>query len=269
MTVQSIRPFVGIVEHLRRELAWGLAPVKPSRSVPGTPRSPIPSTPRTPRTPRSPRSVAASLHDYFSTEQHDLAFVQVLEPPALELANAVLEAMKTVEHLITVTFHQRSAGETPESAQSVSGSQKAAVREAERKLVVARDGTREVLAHVFDQVDMHQRAEGRPRPAHLPREIFDCSLAAIALLQVRPPGTCLSGSVARRIHVCAALGRPTFSLLADGARDGQGAARRRERRGAVRGVGDPPLVPPHLAPVARRAPWPVHLRRPQRARVRV
>ncbi len=56
------------------------------------------------------------------------------------------------------------------------------MHEAERSLIVARNSMREVLGHVFDQVDMHQRAEGKK--AHLPREIFDCSLAAIALLQV-------------------------------------------------------------------------------------
>ena len=99
-------------------------------------------------TPRSPRSVAASLHDYFTPPHHDLTFVSVIEPPALELANAVLEGMKTAENLITVTFHQRSAGETSESAQSVSGSQKAAVRAAESKLLVARNSMREVLKHV-------------------------------------------------------------------------------------------------------------------------
>lgn len=108
--------------------------------------------------------------------------MSVIEPPALELANKILDAMKTVQNLITVTFHQRSAGETSEAAQSISGSQKAAVHVSERNLITARNSMREVLRHVFDQVDMHQRAEGKK--AHLPKEIFDCSLAAIALLQV-------------------------------------------------------------------------------------
>lgn len=136
-----------------------------------------------PGTPHTPRSRAPSVHEYFSRVHHDLAFVSVIEPPALELANKIMDAMKTVEHLIAVTFHQRSTGETSEAAQSVSGSQKAAVAVAERNLVVARDSMREVLRHVFDQVDLQQRAEGKK--AHLPKEIFDCSLAAIALLQVR------------------------------------------------------------------------------------
>ncbi|KAH9946389.1 uncharacterized protein BXZ73DRAFT_37522 [Epithele typhae] len=180
LSLQSIRPFVGIVEHLRRELVWGLSPVKPLRSIPGTPRSPGPGTPRS--LPQSPRSVAQSLNEYFSASQHPLAFVSVLEPPALDLAQAVLDSMKTVEHMITVIFHQRSAGETPESAQSISGSQKVAVHAARSKLEVACNKMREVLKHVFDQVDMHQRAEGKQ--PHLPKEIFDCSLAAIALLQM-------------------------------------------------------------------------------------
>ncbi|KAI0362777.1 hypothetical protein OH77DRAFT_1417068 [Trametes cingulata] len=169
LSLQAIHPFVGIVEHLRRELAWGMAPLKPAHSVPGTPYS--------------PRSGAPSLYEHANgAVHHDSNFVTTIEPPALTLAHAILDAMKTVEHLIFVTFHQRSKGQTPQAAQSVSGSQKAAVHAAERHLKVARDQMREVLKHVFDQVDMQQRAEGKH--AHLPKEIFDCSVAAIALLQM-------------------------------------------------------------------------------------
>ncbi|KAI0670684.1 hypothetical protein C8Q78DRAFT_974868 [Trametes maxima] len=144
LSLHSIHPFVGIVEHLRRELA---------------------------------------LYEHVSHVHHDSIFVITIEPPALTLAHAILDAMKTVEQLIAITFRQReSTRETPQSAHAVSGSQKAAVHAAERHLKVARDHMREVLKHVFDQVDMQQRAEGRH--AHLPKEIFDCSVAAIALLQM-------------------------------------------------------------------------------------
>ncbi len=188
--VQSIHPFVEVVEHLRRELAWGLAPVKPLRSAPGTPdRSPLVAG-TVPGTPRSPGSAAASIHEYFARPYQALPFVSVIEPPALELATAILEAMDTVQRLITLTFENpyasvvSSSKHSQEDLHAVSGSHKAAVRAAERKLAAARDSMREVLRHVFDQVDMQQRAEGKK--AHLPKEIFDCSLAAIALLQVRP-----------------------------------------------------------------------------------
>ena len=185
--MQSIHPFVGVVEHLRRELAWGLAPVKPLRSAPGTPRSPL-TAGTVPGTPRAPGSAAASIREYFSRPHHALPFVSVIEPPALELATAILESMDTVQRLITLTFENPyasvvSSRHSEEDLHAVSGSHKAAVRAAERKLGAARDSMREVLRHVFDQVDMQQRAEGRK--AHLPKEIFDCSLAAIALLQVR------------------------------------------------------------------------------------
>ncbi|KAI0781250.1 hypothetical protein BD413DRAFT_462963 [Trametes elegans] len=168
LSLQSIHPFVGIVEHLRRELAWGMAPLKPAQSMPGTPYS--------------PRSGAPSLYDHPHNHNQENTFVSTIEPSALTLAHAVLDAMKTVEHLIFITFHQRSTGQTPQTAQSVSGSQKAAVHTAELHLKVARDQMREVLKHVFDQVDMQQRAEGKH--AHLPKEILDCSVAAIALLQM-------------------------------------------------------------------------------------
>ncbi|KAI8998920.1 hypothetical protein BD414DRAFT_476445 [Trametes punicea] len=166
--LQSIYPFVGIVEHLRRELAWGMSPLKPTQSVPSTPYS--------------PRSGAATPFEQSHNTHQESTFISTIEPPALTLAHAILDAMKTVEHLIFVTFHERSTRVTTESAQSVSGSQKAAVHAAQRHLKVARDQMREVLKHVFDQVDMQQRAEGKL--AHLPKEIFDCSVAAIALLQM-------------------------------------------------------------------------------------
>ncbi|TFK82012.1 hypothetical protein K466DRAFT_531014, partial [Polyporus arcularius HHB13444] len=182
LSLQAIHPFISVVEHLRRELAWGLGPVKPLRSAPGTPRSPALPGSALPSAPRTPRSRSSSVHEYFPRVHQDLAFVSVIEPPALELADKVLDALKTVEHLIVVTFHQRATGHSSEAAQSMSGPQKAAVDAAERNLVVARDSMREVLRHVFDLVDMQQRAEGKK--AHLPKEIFDCSLAAIALLQM-------------------------------------------------------------------------------------
>ncbi|KAI1790727.1 hypothetical protein LXA43DRAFT_973447 [Ganoderma leucocontextum] len=196
LSLQCIHPFVEVVEHLRRELAWGLAPVKPLRSAPGTPRSPLVAG-TVPGTPRVPSSTTASLHEYFSRPHHALPFVSVIEPPALELANAIFEAMDTVQRLITLTFENPyasavSSKHSQEDLHAVSGSHKAAVRAAERKLVAARDNMREVLRHVFDQVDMQQRAEGKK--AHLPKEIFDCSLAAIALLQ-------MTQEMGRALHV--------------------------------------------------------------------
>ncbi|KAI0747801.1 hypothetical protein C8Q80DRAFT_1168545 [Daedaleopsis nitida] len=204
LSLQSIHPFIGIVEHLRRELAWGLAPVKPLRSVPGTPRSPP-----MPGTPASPRSGPPSIHEYFSKPHHDLAFLSVIEPPALDLAHNILDAMRTVEHMITVTFHQRSttSGGSSDAVHSLSRSQTAAVNVAERNLVVARDSMREVLRHVFDQVDMQQRAEGKQ--AHLPKEIFDCSLAAIALLQMAQE----MGKALRVAHHVASLYEESITRL--------------------------------------------------------
>ncbi|KAI0822655.1 hypothetical protein BC628DRAFT_1421604 [Trametes gibbosa] len=182
LSLHSIHPFIGIVEHLRRELAWGMAPLRPAQSIPGTPHS--------------PRSGAPSLDEHVHFVNLESHFVSTIEPPALLLGHAILDAMKTVENLIFVTFHQRSKIVNPQDAQSVSGSQKAAVHTAERQLKAARDRMREVLRHVFDQVDMQQRAEGKH--AHLPKEIFDCSVAAIALLQM---GQEMAGALKIAEHV--------------------------------------------------------------------
>ncbi|KAH9857776.1 hypothetical protein C2E23DRAFT_881345 [Lenzites betulinus] len=182
LSLHSIHPFIGIVEHLRRELAWGMAPLKPTHSIPGTPQS--------------PRSGAPSLNEHVHFGHLESHFVSTIEPPALILGRTILEAMKTVEDLISVTFRQRSKVVTPQDAQSVSGSQKTAVHAAERQLKAARDQMREVLRHVFDQVDMQQRAEGKQ--AHLPKEIFDCSVAAIALLQM---GQEMAGALRIAEHV--------------------------------------------------------------------
>ncbi|OBZ75721.1 Uncharacterized protein C26F1.08c [Grifola frondosa] len=130
--LKSIRPFIGVVEHLRRELAWGMGPVK---AVPHH-HSPVHSSEGTIRIERP-----------LNTE-----FVHAIEVPALELGHAILSAMEAVENIIQMAFHQGSY--TPQITGALSGSQKEAIRAAEERLLVARDEARERLRHILTSLAM-------------------------------------------------------------------------------------------------------------------
>ncbi|KAI0928180.1 hypothetical protein AcW2_004274 [Taiwanofungus camphoratus] len=161
LSLKSIRPFIGIVEHLRRELAWGMPVVQ-----------------RNPNASKTPSHHNSGDPTFFELVPQT-KFVPALKAPAHTLGHAVLAAMKAVEHLILVTFHQGTFAKT---SQSLSASEKEAVRVAEETLISARDDAREQLGQVFDEMDLEQRAAGTQ--VHLPKDLLDSSLAMIALLQM-------------------------------------------------------------------------------------
>lgn len=197
LLVRSIRPLVGIVEHLRRELAWGM-PIHRSphenrnihvnvRHPPGflhsTFTSPLPSPPLAPRN----------------------ILTEALEIPARELGDALLQATKCVEKTIVLAFHQagpparllswttqtsptRSPELTSDTQTDVrqkskqwTYSQMAILHEAEASLTATRDNAREALRQVFHQNDLHRWGDAESK---LPQDVRNCSLAMIALLQV-------------------------------------------------------------------------------------
>ncbi|EMD38705.1 hypothetical protein CERSUDRAFT_113885 [Gelatoporia subvermispora B] len=160
LSLKSIRPFIGILEHLRRELAWGMSPVKSVRSRPSSRFSTIR---------RNPHSATT------------VKFLTATEAPALSLGNAIIVSMKAVERLVQVTFYQgpysggaRTAGYTD--------SEKLCVASAVEGLLAARDEAREQLAKIFDEMEIEWRRTSSEE--HLPEEILDRSLAMIALLQM-------------------------------------------------------------------------------------
>ncbi len=183
--VRSIRPLIGIVEHLRRELAWGMPIRKPvNASRHGTyrfHRDPVNSPLQSPPLPEESK------------------FTSSLEHSAQALGNALLECTNAVERTITLAFHQAeppvqlfswtpSSPVLPNATPSLrrkSGwtcSQLNVIRNAEATLRRTRDDAREQLRLVFNDIDMQQRDENAD--PHVPKDALNCSLAMIALLQV-------------------------------------------------------------------------------------
>ncbi|OCH95253.1 hypothetical protein OBBRIDRAFT_614539 [Obba rivulosa] len=160
LSLKSIRPFIGIIEHLRRELVWGMSPINSSRSRPSSRFSTIR---------RNPQSAAAE------------KFLAATEAPTQNLGNAIMAAMLSVERLIQVTFHS-SPYPTNGRATSYTDSEKVCVADAVDSLQAARDEAREQLARIFDEMEIERRRTGSEE--HLPEEILDRSLAMIALLQM-------------------------------------------------------------------------------------
>ncbi|KAL0947218.1 hypothetical protein HGRIS_013335 [Hohenbuehelia grisea] len=68
--VKSIKPLIGTIEHLRRELAWGMTYPRPSRS----------------------------------SELQDDSVFEFFKDPAMQLGNAVLASMKAVEAVVSRSF---------------------------------------------------------------------------------------------------------------------------------------------------------------------
>lgn len=183
MQVRAIRPLIGTVEHVRRELAWGMPIKQPTdtrsrRSTLRSQRAP-PSTPRV--TPKNKYTIA-------------------LEQSARALGAAVLDATSCVERTIILAFHQADpppeiftwtiAANSPELYPTAKESRQKgwtfsqirAIREVETQLKVARDEAREEMKRVFNDLDLQQRdADADP---HIPEDALQCSLAMIALLQV-------------------------------------------------------------------------------------
>lgn len=195
LAVRSIRPLVSTVEHLRRELAWGM-PLhrtprmdghfhenirRPPGFLHSTVTSPLPSPPLPTRN----------------------MYTDILETPARVLGEALLNATKCVERTMLLSFHQNDpparlfswVGRTKttqpftspvakeKDTQCWTSSQLTVLREAESRLVSARDNAREAIREVFEDSLADQRHSDHS--AKLPQDARNCSLAVIALLQVR------------------------------------------------------------------------------------
>lgn len=192
--VKSIRPLIETVEHVRRELAWGLSTLRsksrtsrsnhhPTSPTPSHPSSPHVSIRRlgSPGTPTSTSVIQPPLPSH-------VKFTSAIEAPALGLGHAIIAAMQAVELLIGVTFDQDSKSSQSGASARVSsqgsrgGSVRYALRVAEQTLMVSRNEARERLGRIFDEMDLEQRTYGMH--AHYPKEVLDGSLIMIALLQV-------------------------------------------------------------------------------------
>ncbi|KAK7689181.1 hypothetical protein QCA50_007872 [Cerrena zonata] len=171
LSLRSIRPLVGIIEHLRRELAWGMSlttqiDAHKSKSKSRI-SSPVISPPPTP-------------------SQNTLT--HAIGPNALSLGYALTNSMKCIESTICLVF-QRSSTSIPrpvvhksERDESWITPQLAVIHEADERLVAARDAARELLRGIFEDFHMVERVAQNKIPAH--KESYQGSVAIISLLQM-------------------------------------------------------------------------------------
>ncbi|KAG5221512.1 Class myosin [Salix suchowensis] len=146
--VKSIKPLIGTIEHLRRELSWGMVH---SRTQP------------------------APLHVHStSPDEKDANAFRV---PAYELGHAVLTSMRVVERTVLTCYELNIM---PRQRDEAKGNLDEALNSLYKAAVVARD----VLKSFTDGLDMQQRAEDGA--IGFPQKSFDLCLFMISLLQVSP-----------------------------------------------------------------------------------
>ncbi|KAI0085393.1 hypothetical protein BDY19DRAFT_896736 [Irpex rosettiformis] len=197
LSLRSIRPLVTTVEHLRRELAWGM----PLHRIP---RPQVQLHENIRRPPGLSLSAMTSPLPSPPLPARNL-YTDALETPARALGEALLHATECVEDTIILAFHQNnpparlfswgphaSQTQTPASSSSINAekasthgwttSQLAALHEAESRLVSCRDSAREAIGEVFEDDLFNQRHTDAS--VKLPQDARNCSLAVIALLQM-------------------------------------------------------------------------------------
>ncbi|KDQ53035.1 hypothetical protein JAAARDRAFT_61594 [Jaapia argillacea MUCL 33604] len=142
--VKSIKPLIGIIEHLRRELSWGMSFY---------------------------RAGFPQLDD-----QSDQAS-SIFRVPALDLGHAILASMKAVQDVTLTCF------DSPGSHASALSSEKATLHGVSQKLMFAQQEARSLLQKISDELDMVQRSSlSAELPSQ--REFFDSCLFMISLLQM-------------------------------------------------------------------------------------
>lgn len=142
--VKSIKPLVSIIEHLRRELAWGMS------------------------------------FDWMAESEaahSDSNTVIAFKSSANELGGAIMDAMLVVQEAVLTGYEHSSLirRRTAPAIQSVEAAQ--------QRLHEARRSVKERLRVTADAIDLHQRAaEGDG--LELSKDLFDVCLFMVSLLQV-------------------------------------------------------------------------------------
>ncbi|KAF9489836.1 hypothetical protein BDN71DRAFT_1455486 [Pleurotus eryngii] len=146
--VKSIKPLIGTIEHLRRELSWGMVH---SRTQP------------------------APLHVHSTSPDEKEKDANAFRVPAYELGHAVLTSMRVVERTVLTCYELNIM---PRQRDEAKGNLDEALNSLYKAAVVARD----VLKSFTDGLDMQQRAEDGA--IGFPQKSFDLCLFMISLLQM-------------------------------------------------------------------------------------
>ncbi|KZT66828.1 hypothetical protein DAEQUDRAFT_729793 [Daedalea quercina L-15889] len=183
LSLKSIRPLIGTVEHLRRELAWGMSTFQKSKPGPKSgPMTHASSRLSSPIVSRRNSLLQSPATPFQATQASHERIIAAIEVPALSLGHAIVGAMRAVELVIIVAFDQDTSTYSAPAGRPTSTSVKFSLRMAEKELVRARDKAREKLGHVFDEMDMEAHEQGKN--VRYPKRVLDGSLVMIALLQM-------------------------------------------------------------------------------------
>ncbi|KAH8108201.1 hypothetical protein BXZ70DRAFT_46056 [Cristinia sonorae] len=166
ISLRSIRPLITNIEHLRRELAWGMPLKQPPELRRHGSKSSIQTLPQTP----------------------DM-FCAVIGPTAQNLGYAILNAMRCVETTVILAFRRedpsssrfRLFSSTEKEAPWVE-SQLSAILTAQKQLSLAKEDSKNSFGVLFRDVKLGDGPDGSP--VEVPKEIYDGSLSMIALLQM-------------------------------------------------------------------------------------
>jgi hypothetical protein len=142
--VKSVKPLISIIEHLRREVTWGMSFQRVSSS---------------------------------ESLKPDNQILSAFREPAKALGNAIAVAMKTVEDAVLAGY-QNSSLIRPATAYEASR-----VESVGHDLEKAQQALQHQLAIISDRIDLDQRMVEHS-PVDLSRELFDMCLFMVSLLQV-------------------------------------------------------------------------------------
>ncbi|KAI0798119.1 hypothetical protein C8Q75DRAFT_709584 [Abortiporus biennis] len=168
LSLKSIQPLISIIEHLRRELAWGLSPTNSLTSN-------------------------ASEEPDLSPEQRDreVAFSQSLIHPTVVLGKSLLDSMAAIEATVQLVFHPNpsshkltvvdNASVAPEETVTL-GRQSILIRDVENQLFVASEILRKTLQEATRTMRLEESMIVEFNDHR--RDILDGSLAVVSLLQM-------------------------------------------------------------------------------------
>ncbi|KDQ59407.1 hypothetical protein JAAARDRAFT_32964 [Jaapia argillacea MUCL 33604] len=144
LSVKSIKSFIGIVEHLRRELSWGMSFSRANFSHPEC---------------RASKTLSA------------------FQGPVLDLGHALLLSMNAVERVVLIAF------DGPGTHKSSIGAEAKGLQIAGQELLIACNSARLQLQKISDEFDIEQRtssdADHTPQG-----EFFDLCLFMISMIQM-------------------------------------------------------------------------------------
>ncbi|THH26360.1 hypothetical protein EUX98_g7828 [Antrodiella citrinella] len=187
LSLRSIRPLISSIEHIRRELAWGM-PLKQPPEL---------------RRRSSSKSVPLQVDHAPSDKFH-----AIIGPTAQNLGYTVLNAIHCIEATILFAYRPQNTSSPRFSLFSSSvqddlkgvETQLMAIQAAEKQLSMAIEDSKDKFGVLYQDIHLGEVAGGSP--VEVPKEIYDGSLAMIALLQMAGEMTTALKVAERLVLLC-------------------------------------------------------------------